>query len=176
MKDAPSAARELLRLLAARSMTLACAESCTGGLVSAALTDIPGASRVLWGSVVSYANACKERMLGVDPNTIAERGAVSRECAREMAAGVLKASGADLAVAVTGIAGPEGGSPDKPVGTVWFAWAASDGAAREEISVFAGDRAAIRAAAAARALEGAVDFEGSRRALRDAPEAGAIDK
>ena len=163
MTDAPAAARELLRLLAARGMTLACAESCTGGLVAAALTDIPGASRVFWGSVVSYANAAKERLLGVDPKTIAERGAVSRECAREMAAGALEASGADLAVAVTGIAGPEGGSPGKPVGTVWLAWAASGGDSREEKRSFEGDRAAIRAAAAARALAGAVEFLGDRR-------------
>lgn len=149
------AARELSSALASRGFALACAESCTGGLIASAITDLPGASRAFWGSIVAYSNGCKERILGVDPRTIGEKGAVSRECAREMARGALKASGADIALAVTGIAGPDGGSPDTPVGTVWFAWTATGDAGCEELLLFPGDREAIRTAAAIRALRGA---------------------
>jgi len=135
---------------------LACAESCTGGLVTAALTDIPGSSRVLWGGVAAYSNACKVRLLGVDARLLEERGAVSREVAGAMAELLLAVSGADIALAVTGIAGPDGGTREKPVGTVWFAWRTTAGSGAEAHELFAGDRDAVRLASALRAIEGAV--------------------
>jgi nicotinamide-nucleotide amidase len=155
-----AAARELFRALAESGLSLACAESCTGGLVAASLTDMPGSSSVLWGGVVAYSNECKSRLLGVSPEAIAEFGAVSREVARAMVEGVIAASrdeagggrGADIALAITGIAGPEGGSAAKPVGLVWLAFRDADGQAFEESAIFPGDRRAIREAAAERAM------------------------
>ena len=110
-----------------RSLTVATAESCTGGLVSGALTEIPGSSDVVDRGFVTYSNAAKQAMLGVPAAVLERHGAVSREAAEAMAAGALAMSGADLAVAVTGIAGPGGGSAEKPVGLVHFAAAARDG-------------------------------------------------
>jgi PncC family amidohydrolase len=153
-----AAAADLFAALAERGLRLACAESCTGGLVTAAITDIPGSSAVLWGGVVSYSNECKERLLGVKGEVLAANGAVSREVAAQMAEGVLAASGeggADIALAITGIAGPDGGSEEKPVGTVWFAWRTRDGRGSEACERFTGDRGAVRESAAMRALEGA---------------------
>ncbi len=112
------------RLLAERRLKLALAESCTGGLISHRLTNVPGSSRFHLGSFVTYANELKQTVLGVRAKTLAEHGAVSEPCVREMAAGALERSQADLALAVSGIAGPDGGTPDRPVGTVWFALAA----------------------------------------------------
>jgi nicotinamide-nucleotide amidase len=151
-----AAAEALLRECLARGITVACAESCTGGLVTAALTEIPGSSEALWGGVVAYSNDCKARLLGVAPAAIAEHGAVSREVAREMAAGALAASGADISLAITGIAGPSGGTPEKPVGLVWFAWRTADGRSAEACERFEGSRAQVRAAAAERAMRGAL--------------------
>jgi len=110
-----------------RGLTVATAESCTGGLVSGALTEIPGSSDVVDRGFVTYSNAAKEAMLGVPAAVLDRHGAVSRETAEAMAAGALAMSGADLAIAVTGIAGPGGGSAEKPVGLVHFAAAARDG-------------------------------------------------
>jgi nicotinamide-nucleotide amidase len=160
------AAEALLRECAERGLTIACAESCTGGLVAAALTDIPGSSAVLWGCVVAYSNDCKARLLGVSADELASHGAVSREVARSMAAGVLEASGADLALSITGIAGPGGGSEDKPVGLVWFAWKAADGRSEEACERFAGNRAEVRSAAAERAMRGALSLAGETRGRR----------
>jgi nicotinamide-nucleotide amidase len=101
---------------------VATAESCTGGWIAKALTDVPGSSGCFGYGIVSYSNGAKESMLGVKSRTLAEHGAVSEPVVREMAQGTLRLSGADIAVAVSGIAGPDGGSDDKPVGTVWFAW------------------------------------------------------
>ena len=106
---------------------IACAESCTGGMIGAALTDIAGSSDVFTGSAVTYSNEAKSNILGVRSETLSEHGAVSEECAREMARGALRIYGADYAVAVTGIAGPDGGSEAKPVGTVWFGLASERG-------------------------------------------------
>jgi len=117
----------VLAALRRRGWTLAAAESCTGGLVAAAVTDVPGASDVFRGGVVAYANAVKEGLLGVPAALLAREGAVSRGVAEAMAAGARRACGADVAVAVTGIAGPGGGSPEKPVGTTWFAVASPQG-------------------------------------------------
>lgn len=114
-------------LLAERGLTLALAESCTGGLVGSRITDVPGSSRYLCGGVVAYANEAKQAQLGVAAATLAQHGAVSEETATEMALGARRLFGADLGLAVTGIAGPDGGTADKPVGTVCFALAAADG-------------------------------------------------
>jgi nicotinamide-nucleotide amidase len=155
-----AAARELYRALSERSLKIACAESCTGGLVTAALTDLPGSSNVLWGGVVAYSNECKIRLLGVPRETIEGAGAVSREVAVAMAEGILKASGsvggADMSLAITGIAGPGGGSADKPVGLVCFAWRLRGGMGREESAIFGGNRKTVRTAAAQRAMSVAV--------------------
>jgi nicotinamide-nucleotide amidase len=112
------------RLLAERG--LAVAESCTGGLIAHRLTNAPGSSRYFLGGVVAYANEVKERVLGVRPGTLREDGAVSREAALEMARGVRRLLGADIAISATGIAGPTGGMPEKPVGLVYVALAAED--------------------------------------------------
>ena len=98
------------------------AESCTGGWIAKALTDVPGSSGCFAYGIVSYSNGAKESILGVRNRTLAEHGAVSEPVVREMAEGTLRLSGADISVAVSGVAGPDGGSDDKPVGTVWFAW------------------------------------------------------
>ena len=127
---------------------IATAESCTGGLIGAALTAIPGSSDVFQGGIISYANEAKSGLLDVDPQLIQAHGAVSEEVATYMAMGALEYIDADAAVAVTGVAGPGGGSDDKPVGTVWFALATLDG--DQDITVhtgmyhFEGDRAAVR--------------------------------
>lgn len=122
-----SLASVVVKDLAARGVLLAAAESCTGGMIGAAITDVPGSSAVFWGSLVTYANAAKVEVLGVREQTLDRHGAVSEQCVREMAEGARVLSGSDVAVAVSGIAGPDGGSPDKPVGTVWFAAATANG-------------------------------------------------
>jgi nicotinamide-nucleotide amidase len=117
----------VVKLLTAQKKTLALAESCTGGLIANRITDVPGASEVFLGGVVSYANPAKENFLGVRAETLAAHGAVSEEVAREMAAGARKKFGSGFAIAVTGIAGPGGGTPEKPVGTVFIALASAGG-------------------------------------------------
>ena len=114
-------AQELVEALRERGLTLALAESCTGGLMGDLITDVPGSSRVLVQGVVAYSNECKERHLAVPAAVLAEHGAVSEETVVAMARGICRVSGADIGVAVSGIAGPDGGSADKPVGTVWLA-------------------------------------------------------
>ena len=118
--------------LTARGLTVATAESCTGGWIAKALTDVAGSSACFGYGIVSYSNAAKESVLGVDSETLSENGAVSEATVRAMASGALRISGAAIAVAVSGIAGPEGGSADTPVGTVWFAWATRGDASRAE--------------------------------------------
>lgn len=137
-----------------RSLTIATAESCTGGLVSAALTAIDGASDVFERGYVTYSNTAKEQLLGVPGDMIADFGAVSEAVARAMAEGALAASGASLAVSITGIAGPGGGAPMKPVGTVHFAAARLGGLTTHRAALFEGmDRDGVRLAATAMALE-----------------------
>jgi nicotinamide-nucleotide amidase len=131
---------------------MACAESCTGGLIAAACTDLAGSSNWFERGFVTYSNAAKTEMLGVDAPLIEQHGAVSEAVARAMAQGALRHSAAQVSLAVTGIAGPSGGTPDKPVGTVCFGWAI-DGAMHAEVRVFGGDRSAVRAAAARHALQ-----------------------
>ena len=141
----------MVALMKARGLTCATAESCTGGGVGAAITAVPGASDVFLGGVVSYSNDVKKGVLGVDGATLEEHGAVSAETAGEMAAGARRLVGADIAVSVTGIAGPGGGSAEKPVGLVWFGLASAAGV-RTERCLFAGDRAAVRASAVVHAI------------------------
>lgn len=140
--------------LKARSLTLVTAESCTGGGVSAAVTMVPGSSAWFDRGFVTYSNSAKREMLGVAVTTLDSRGAVSEQTAAEMVQGALSHSRADVAVAVSGIAGPDGGTADKPVGTVCFAWAARGAATRAQTRHFAGDREAVRVRAVACALEG----------------------
>lgn len=121
------AARRVLNACRARGLKLAVAESCTGGLVAAALTEIPGSSDVLDRGFVTYSNAAKQAMLGVPASVLETRGAVSKETAEAMAAGALQRSGADLSAAVTGVAGPGGGTAQKPIGLVHFAAARRGG-------------------------------------------------
>ena len=140
--------------LAARGWVLATAESCTGGGISAAVTEIAGSSGWFDRGFVTYSNAAKEALLSVRADTLARVGAVSEETAAEMAAGALAHSAADVAVAVTGIAGPGGASPDKPVGTVCFGYALRGASPQTRRLVFAGDRAAVRGQTVATALAG----------------------
>ena len=147
----------------ARGWKLATAESCTGGLVTAALTDIAGSSDVVDRGFVTYSNEAKAEMLGVDPGLIASVGAVSGEVAAAMAAGALSASLADAAVSITGVAGPGGGSADKPVGTVWFGMARRDGTSRTVRCHFGGDRRTVRLASARQALEMLRQAAGNRQ-------------
>lgn len=142
-------ARAVLEAARARSLALATAESCTGGLIAAALTDIAGASEVFDRGFVTYSDAAKRELLGVPGALIQRHGAVSEPVARSMAEGALAASRADLAISVTGVAGPGGGSPDKPVGLVWLATAMRGGATLVAERRF-GDlgRAGVRQAAA----------------------------
>jgi nicotinamide-nucleotide amidase len=139
--------------LRAAGLTVVTAESCTGGGIAAALTDVPGSSQWVEGGYVTYSNLAKQRALGVRAGTLDSCGAVSEEVVREMAAGALAASSADLAVAVSGIAGPDGGTPAKPVGLVYIAIQRRGLAAQVERHSFAGDRAAVRRASVGRALE-----------------------
>ena len=145
---------ELLQAARAAGLTVATAESCTGGMVAAALTDIAGSSDVFERGFVTYSNAAKSELLGVDPALTGPGGpgAVSEPVARAMAKGALRRSRADIAVSVTGIAGPGGGSAGKPVGLVHFGWAVRDGAGGADRRTFAGNRAEIRTAATRHAL------------------------
>jgi len=152
--DIAEMAARLGRALEARGWRVATAESCTGGLVAGAITGVAGSSAWFDRGFVTYSNEAKVEMLGVRPATLAACGAVSEPTAREMAQGALTTSTADLAVAVTGIAGPSGGTPDKPVGLVCFAWALRGGAVEAASAHFPGDRPAVREASVAVALEG----------------------
>ena len=137
--------------------TVSVAESCTGGWIAKALTDIGGSSQCFSYGVVSYSNGAKESMLGVNPAILIQYGAVSEEVVREMAEGVLNLSGADYAVAVSGIAGPDGGSEEKPVGTVWFGWAVRNNKKMSidtEKSLLKGDREAVRERTVVLAMQG----------------------
>lgn len=147
-----SAAQEAGRTLLAAGWRVATAESCTGGWIAKCLTDIAGSSSWFERGYVTYSNASKMQALAVRSTTLQAHGAVSAETASEMAMGALAHSGADLAVSVTGVAGPDGGSVDKPVGLVWLALARRDGPPITEAHRFLGDRSAVRSAAVAAAL------------------------
>lgn len=138
-------ARDLGAQLLAHGATVATAESCTGGWIGKVLTDVPGSSAWFGWGVISYANTAKTAMLGVPRALLERHGAVSREVVEAMVSGALAASGAQHALAVSGVAGPDGGTPEKPVGTVWFAWQErGEAAPRSECRQLAGDRDAVR--------------------------------
>jgi nicotinamide-nucleotide amidase len=141
----------LADLLIERHWLLATAESCTGGMIASQCTDLAGSSAWFERGFVTYSNAAKTEMLGVDAALIAQHGAVSEPVARAMAAGALRHAPAQVSIAVTGVAGPDGGSTDKPVGTVWFAWATPHGLTSERQQLD-GDRAAVRQATVLHAL------------------------
>lgn len=149
--------RQLADVLKERGWMLAVAESCTGGLICAACTELSGSSDWFERGFVTYSNAAKTELLGVDPALIAQHGAVSEVVARALAFGAVRHSQARVSVAVTGIAGPAGGSPDKPVGTVWFGFVV-DGRLSSEMRRFDGNRAAVRAAAVRHALQRLLDL------------------
>ena len=158
--DIPALVAQLATVLRTRGQLMATAESCTGGLIAGACTELAGSSDWFERGIVSYSNAAKTELLRVPADLIAEHGAVSEPVARAMAAGALAASTAHWALAVTGVAGPGGGSPTKPVGTVWLGWAwrRADGTVATQASGqhFAGDRSAVRQATIASALRGLI--------------------
>ncbi len=150
-------AQQVGEVLLQQGRMLAVAESCTGGWVAKVLTDLPGSSRWFERGFVTYSNRSKQDMLGVAAATLDAAGAVSEATVREMAEGVLQHCPADLALAISGIAGPGGDVPGKPVGTVCFAWAARGGVPRVETRHYGGDREAVRRQSVAHALEGLLD-------------------
>jgi len=146
-------ARSLLALMDAKGMTLASAESCTGGLIAAALTAIAGSSSVVMAGFVTYSNDAKQKMVDVRAESLTQHGAVSAEVVREMAEGARDRAGVSLALSCTGIAGPGGATPGKPVGLVFIGCAREGTSTMVERHVFPGDRAAVRAATVAAALD-----------------------
>ncbi len=144
-------AEELVMSLSEKGLTCATAESCTGGGVGFAITSVAGASSVFWGGVISYDNSVKRDVLGVPEEVLLTKGAVSSECAAAMAEGVRRLMGTDLAVSITGIAGPGGGSAEKPVGLVWFGLATASGVTTDK-QIFPGDREDVRTVAIDHAL------------------------
>jgi nicotinamide-nucleotide amidase len=150
-------AKQVGKALKSRGMTLATAESCTGGGIAHAITKVQGSSEWFDRGFVTYSNASKEEMLGVSPNTLKTHGAVSETTAREMADGALQYSRAEISLAVTGIAGPTGGTSEKPVGTVWFAWVCK-GKTNTVCHHINGDRDAVRVKATRIALQGVLSL------------------
>ena len=143
--------------LAQQGLKAATAESCTGGLIAKRITDVPGASGIFECGWVTYADRAKTEMLGVPEEVLKRCGAVSEPVVKAMAEGALERSGADVAVAVSGIAGPGGGTPEKPVGTVWLAWAFRGGETRTEMMLYPRDRSSFRKMVSQRALAGLLD-------------------
>lgn len=144
--------------LKSHGLKLATAESCTGGGVAQAVTSVAGSSAWFERGFVTYSNISKQQMLGVEEATLAQYGAVSEATVREMVAGALQHSEAQVSLAVSGIAGPEGGTPDKPVGTVWFAWGIKNGMIFARVHHLNGDRADVRAQSVRIALQGVLDL------------------
>ncbi len=144
---------ELGKLLKSKSWQISAAESCTGGGFSQAITEVVGSSAWFQGAFVTYSNPAKEEMLGVKHATLEKFSAVSRETAQEMVIGALQRSHANISVSITGIAGPGGGSPQKPIGTVWFGFASQKGECQTVVQHFTGDRQNIRLSSIAFALQ-----------------------
>ena len=165
MSELEKLAERLGRLLLERGEWLAAAESCTGGWLAQSVTAIAGSSAWFDRGFVTYSNAAKTDMLGVAETTLERHGAVSEAVARAMAQGVLAHSRADWSVAITGIAGPSGGTPEKPVGTVCFAWAWTDGGCEAQTCHFGGDRFAVREQSVRHALSGLIERLGSATCL-----------
>jgi nicotinamide-nucleotide amidase len=151
-------AAEVGALLKSHGLMLATAESCTGGGVAQAITEMAGSSAWFERGFVIYSNLSKQQMLGVREETLAQHGAVSEMTVREMAAGALQHSAAQVALAVSGIAGPDGDTPDKPVGTVWFAWELKNGETHTQRYQLDGNRAEVRKQAVQIALQGVVNL------------------
>jgi nicotinamide-nucleotide amidase len=149
-------------LLKSHGLMLVTAESCTGGGVAQAITGVAGSSAWFERGFVTYSNLAKQQMLGVSETTLVQHGAVSEAVVREMVAGALAHSAAQVALAVSGIAGPGGGTPDKPVGTVWFAWGLKHGATHAQRHQINGNRAEVRAQSVRVALQGVLDLLGQR--------------
>lgn len=150
-------AEALVDELIAANWQVAAAESCTGGWIAKSITDVPGSSGCFGYGIVSYSDGAKETLLGVKAETLAAHGAVSEASVREMAEGALQTSGAELSVAVSGIAGPDGGTEEKPVGTVWFGWSSRDGKKADTDVVrksFRGSRDDVRRQSVVVALQG----------------------
>ena len=158
MTDIFSLAEQVGYALKARGLMLATAESCTGGGIGEAVTMVPGSSAWFERGFITYTNTAKREMLGVKTQTLESNGAVSEQTVKEMAAGALANSHAQVAVAVSGTAGPGGGTPEKPVGTVWLAWALNDCAPITATWRFAGDRAAVRRQTVEHALAGVLEL------------------
>lgn len=152
------AGERLTRQLWEAKRTIVTAESCTGGWIAKVLTDMSGASASVVGGLVTYSNDAKQALLGVTDASLADHGAVSEPVVREMVAGALAATGASVAVAVSGVAGPTGGSKKKPVGTVWFAWGDSADNTEAVVQHFSGDRDQVRRKAVFFALQGVSGF------------------
>jgi nicotinamide-nucleotide amidase len=146
------------RRLKERGARLVCAESCTGGWIAQVVTSVAGSSEWFERGFVTYSNEAKQELVGVRGETIARHGAVSEETAREMALGALAASHGTIAVAVTGVAGPSGGTPAKPVGMVCFAWTDQSGKLKSETRHFTGDREKVRRQSVMRALQGVLEW------------------
>lgn len=157
-RDLPRLSGELGNLLLARQWRVATAESCTGGGVAAAITMIPGSSAWFEYGLVSYSNTAKQTLLNVQPQVLADYGAVSEAVVLAMVTGVLAISNADIAVAISGVAGPGGGTAEKPVGSVWFAWGLASGDRATALHHFIGDRSAVQAQAVGWALKGLIDL------------------
>ncbi|PSF10828.1 nicotinamide-nucleotide amidase [Marinobacter shengliensis] len=153
-----SAGNTLGEWLAEHGKTIATAESCTGGWVAKVLTDRAGSSAYLMAGLVTYSNEAKQAILGVEESVLAEYGAVSEPVVRQMVAGAIRAADADIAVAISGIAGPGGGSDEKPVGTVWFAWGTGPDRIETSTQCFDGDRDQVRRKSVLYVLQGVTEF------------------
>lgn len=153
-----SAGNTLGEWLAEHGKTIATAESCTGGWLAKVLTDRAGSSAYLMAGLVTYSNEAKQAILGVEASVLAEHGAVSEPVVRQMVAGAIRAADVDIAVAISGIAGPGGGSADKPVGTVWFAWGAGPDHIETSVQCFDGDRDEVRRKSVLYVLQGVTEF------------------
>jgi PncC family amidohydrolase len=149
---------EVGRELAARGLTVSCAESCTGGQLAAVITTVPGASKVFPGGVVAYSNGVKRSLLEVPAEVLEQHGAVSLECAAAMARGCQHGFATDFALSTTGIAGPDGGTPEKPVGLVWFGWARANGEVRTDHLKLDGDRGEVQMRSVEHSLRGLLEM------------------
>ncbi|MAO12373.1 MULTISPECIES: nicotinamide-nucleotide amidase [unclassified Marinobacter] len=153
-----SAGNTLGEWLVEHGKTIATAESCTGGWVAKVLTDRAGSSAYLMAGLVTYSNEAKQAILGVEESVLAEHGAVSEPVVRQMVAGAVRAADADIAVAISGIAGPGGGTDEKPVGTVWFAWGTGPDRIETSTQCFDGDRDQVRRKSVLYVLQGVTEF------------------
>ncbi|MGF2736126.1 nicotinamide-nucleotide amidase [Marinobacter sp. DUT-1] len=157
-QELEQAGDRLGELLKEQGRTIATAESCTGGWVAKVLTDRPGSSAYVMAGLVTYSNGAKQALLGVSAETLEQHGAVSEPVVRQMVAGAVQAAGVDVAVAISGVAGPGGGSPDKPVGTVWFAWGSGQDQTEAVVKHFDGDRDEVRRQSVLFALQAVTSF------------------